>query len=206
MKDLKDKAIIIKGKKYVLVSDRVIYFNEKYPRGSIATSLLSAPESEMVIVRATITPDASMPERFFQGMSQAVIGDGPVNKTAALENAETSAVGRSLAMMGIGVIESIASADEMNKAQGSGKKATEKQIQWMLDEAEKVCPAEQDIQLWLEDLLSIPVDQVPVYKVKDAVDLIRKQSKGKQPLDPVSLSDEDLDKLEKGTLLDDVPY
>jgi hypothetical protein len=29
--ELKDKAIDIKGKKYVLVSDRVIYFNENYP-------------------------------------------------------------------------------------------------------------------------------------------------------------------------------
>ena len=42
-----------------------------------------------------------------------------VNKTSAIENAETSAVGRALGLiMGIGVIESIASADEMNKALG----------------------------------------------------------------------------------------
>jgi tetrahydromethanopterin S-methyltransferase subunit D len=32
-----------------------------------------------------------------------------------LENAETSAVGRALAFMGIGVIDSIASVDEINK-------------------------------------------------------------------------------------------
>ena len=40
-----------------------------------------------------------------------------MNKTAALENCETSAVGRALGFMGIGVIESIASADEVNKAE-----------------------------------------------------------------------------------------
>ena len=39
-----------------------------------------------------------------------------INITAAMENAETSAVGRALAMMGIWVIDSIASADEMKKA------------------------------------------------------------------------------------------
>ena len=37
-----------------------------------------------------------------------------------MENAETSAVGRALAMMGIGVIDSIASVDELNKAKNRG--------------------------------------------------------------------------------------
>ena len=37
-KTLVDKAIDIKGKKYVLVSDRVMYFNEKYPNGCIQTT------------------------------------------------------------------------------------------------------------------------------------------------------------------------
>ena len=37
MTELKDKAIDIKGKAYVLVSDRIIYFNENYPNGSIVT-------------------------------------------------------------------------------------------------------------------------------------------------------------------------
>ena len=112
--DLKDKAVDIKGKKYVLVSDRVIYFNETYKdNGSITTELVSAPEAKHIIIKATVSPDG---KRLFTGYSQAVIGDGYINKTAALENAETSAVGRALAMMGIGVIDSIASVDEIKKA------------------------------------------------------------------------------------------
>lgn len=118
-KQLKDKAIKIQGKGYVLVSDRILYFNETYPNGFITTSLLSDPLSDIVVVRATITPDAEKPNRRFQGMSQAVKGAGFINKTAALENAETSAVGRALAMMGIGVIDSIASADEIKKSAGT---------------------------------------------------------------------------------------
>ena len=113
--ELKDKAISIKGKQYILVSDRVLYFNENYVKGSISTELISQPESTMVIVKAVVTPDVDLPSRVFTGYSQAVIGEGMVNKTSALENAETSAVGRALGMMGIGVIESIASADEMAK-------------------------------------------------------------------------------------------
>lgn len=115
---LKDKAIDIKGKKYVLVSDRVIYFNETYPQGSITTELVSDWNSELVVVKATASPDGI---RKFTGYSQATVGDGYINKTSALENAETSAVGRCLGMMGIGVIESIASADELNKAGWNGQ-------------------------------------------------------------------------------------
>jgi hypothetical protein len=71
----------------------------------------------MVVMKATITPDVDNPTRIFTGFSQATWGDGYINKTAAMENCETSAVGRALGMMGIGVIDSIASADEYNKAQ-----------------------------------------------------------------------------------------
>ena len=111
-KTLEDKAIDFKGKKYVLVSDRVIFFNERYPEGSITTELVSTPEADTVIIKATIKPNE---KQIFTGYSQATWGEGYINKTSALENAETSAVGRALAFMGIGVIESIASIDEINK-------------------------------------------------------------------------------------------
>jgi len=115
-KSLASKAINIKGKKYVLVSDRVTYFNEVYVNGMIQTSMKSEPESKQVVVMAKVTPDVKNPDRYFTGYSQAIVGEGMVNKTAALENAETSAVGRALAFMGIGVIDSVASVDEINKA------------------------------------------------------------------------------------------
>lgn len=112
-KNLRDKAINIKGKQYVLIADRVIYFNEAYPEGSIVPEILSAPDAQLVVMKATVSPDQ---KRFFVGHSQAKWGDGYINKTSALENAETSAVGRALAFMGIGVLDSIASVDEINKA------------------------------------------------------------------------------------------
>lgn len=119
MGNLKDKAVDIKGKKYVLVSDRVLFFNEQYPNGSIVTEK-TFQEGDYLEFKATVTPDTKNPERKFVGHSQATWNDGMVNKTAALENAETSAVGRALAFMGIGVLDSIASADEMHKATQPG--------------------------------------------------------------------------------------
>lgn len=117
-KSLRSKAVNIQGKKYVLVADRVIYFNENYPKGQITTELLSpvadvGVAGKTIVVRATVQPDTG---RTFTGYSQAVVGAGYINKTSALENAETSAVGRALAMLGIGVIDSVASVDEIGKA------------------------------------------------------------------------------------------
>lgn len=113
---LQDKAIDIKGKKYILVSDRVLEFHNLYPKGSITTELVSGVLDDQVIVKATVKPDFEA-ERVFTAYSQGIKGEGMVNKVACLENVETSAVGRALGFLGIGIIEGIASADEMKKAE-----------------------------------------------------------------------------------------
>lgn len=114
MTDLKDKAVNIKGKQYILVKDRIAAFNEEYPDGQIQTELVSH-EDGLWIVKATVWPKW-VEERCFVDYSQAREDQSMVNKTAALENASTSAIGRCLALLGIGVIDSVASADEMRKA------------------------------------------------------------------------------------------
>jgi len=114
-KTLKDKAINFKGKEYVEVKERVKFFNDTYKNGSIITERLNVDGKEYF--KATVCPDVDRPLRIFTGHSQASFSDTTsfVNKTSATENAETSAVGRALALMGIGVIDSIASMDEINK-------------------------------------------------------------------------------------------
>jgi len=205
-------TIDIKGKAYVLVSDRVLAFNEAYRNsGSITTELVSDIESDQIIIKATVTPDCDKPNRTFTGYSQAIKGDGYINKTAALENAETSAVGRALGMMGIGVIESIASADEINKATGSTgqrqpKFATEKQIKWLRDTAHEVNEQlanepDEIVDDWIEGILTLKPAQVPIYKVKDAVDKL------KEPTNiPDLVVDPDVAELAKGVDLNDIPY
>lgn len=116
-KSLRDRAIDIKGKKYVQVADRIIYFNETYQNGSIETEIISPVDADRVVIKATITINKEgQPDRRFAAHSQALWGDGFINKTSAIENCETSAVGRALALMGIGVIDSVASVDEIEKA------------------------------------------------------------------------------------------
>ena len=108
-------TVIIKNQKYVLVKDRILYFNETYQNWCITTERKT--EWTMEVICATIYPDVDKPTRMFTWRSQATWGDGYINKTSALENAETSAVGRALAMMGIWVIDSIASVDEIKKTE-----------------------------------------------------------------------------------------
>lgn len=110
-------TVSIKGQQYVLVKDRITEFNRLYPDGSITTEIVPVLSTfGKWVIKATVTPDYKNPSRVFTGHSQADSSQGMINKTAGLENAETSATGRALAMMGIGVIDSIASVDEMHKA------------------------------------------------------------------------------------------
>ena len=109
------KKIQIHGKDYVMVKDRIIHFNEHYPNGSIRTELIEMTDG--FIVKSTVIPDVDKPERYFTGHAEEVIGSSQINKTSALENCETSAIGRALGCMGIGVEDAFASADEVKNAQ-----------------------------------------------------------------------------------------
>lgn len=104
------KSVNIRGGKYNLVEGRIAVLIQSYPRCSISTEIIGDP-TERVIMKAKVTPDTDKPERYFVGHSQAK-WEGNINSNAALENAETSAIGRALAAMGLG---GGASLDEMIK-------------------------------------------------------------------------------------------
>lgn len=105
-------TISIKGKPYVMVKDKVLAFNEENKNGAIITEMLSN-DVESVVMKATVYPDVKNLERKFVGHSEAFrkgqMADVP------FEVAETSAIGRALSAMGYGIMESYASADEINK-------------------------------------------------------------------------------------------
>ncbi len=120
------KTINIKGKEYVPVVERVKEFHRLHEDGSIETEIVSNNDGR-VIVKATITiqiyekPDGYPFMKTYTGFSQAEWGKGMMGGVA-LEVAETSAIGRALGFANIGLIDGIASADEMRKV---GKDVTD---------------------------------------------------------------------------------
>lgn len=110
------KTINIKGKEYVPVSERVKEFHETMVKdpyadtsNEIKTEIISNTD-KLVVVKATVF----MAGNTYTGHSQAVWGEGMMGKVA-LEVAETSAIGRALGFAGFGIVEGIASADEITK-------------------------------------------------------------------------------------------
>ena len=117
---MSEGIVKIHGKEYRTVGKRIADFRATKPDYEISTEVLSA--AELVLVKATIKdPDGKV---IATGHAEELRGSTNINKTSALENAETSAVGRCLAFLGMGGTE-IASADEVVNAQ---KQSTEKDI------------------------------------------------------------------------------
>ena len=108
-------SIKIHGKDYVLVNERVQEFHKLYPNGSIRTDLVEFSD-ERFIVKAEVCPDVNDRMRIFTGLAYELVGSSQINKTSALENCETSAVGRALGWLNIGIDGSIASAEEVENA------------------------------------------------------------------------------------------
>ena len=111
------KAVSIKGKQYIPVSERLKFLADNF-NYSIQSSYEYFPERKMWVVKAVLRIDKGEESFTYTGLAQEIESGNykEVNFTSALENAETSAVGRACAMAGIGIDGGIASADEVNKA------------------------------------------------------------------------------------------
>lgn len=109
----KDTGIVnIHGREYTTVAKRVQMFREKHPDWLLQTELVSR-DAECVVMKASIAaPDGRI---IATGHAEEYRKASTINKTSALENAETSAIGRALAAMGLGGSE-FASADEVAQA------------------------------------------------------------------------------------------
>lgn len=110
-------TVNIKGKPYVTVNERIKYIASNFPY-HINSDFTYYPERRMWVVKATLRLFREGIEFTYTGLAQEIESDNykEVNYSSALENAETSAIGRACAMAGIGIDASIASADEVNKA------------------------------------------------------------------------------------------
>lgn len=111
----KDTGIVnIHGKEYQTVAFRINQFRSAYRAQdgwAVLTEIIHADET-VVRIKAMIINSGHI---LATGHAEEFRADGKINKTSALENAETSAIGRALACFGMGGTE-FASADEVARA------------------------------------------------------------------------------------------
>ncbi len=108
---MQNGIIKIHGKDYMTVARRVELAHESKALDSVKTEVLSF---NPVVVRAEVAMKGG---KTYTGIS-AVLRENArlIEKENPFEVAETSAVGRALGFAGFGIIESVASADEMVRA------------------------------------------------------------------------------------------
>lgn len=114
MNEKKDSGIVnIHGKAYETVALRVKKFREGAGKDCSLTTEIVSRDADCVVMKATITnPEGKV---VATGHSEEYRNTSQINRTSALENAETSAIGRALAAFGLGGTE-FATADEVANA------------------------------------------------------------------------------------------
>lgn len=99
---------------YVPVAERLELFRADHPDWALITEVV-VDDGRRIMIRATVITADGM--RLAVGHAEEIRGEGMVNKTNPVENAETSAWGRALANLGYEVKRGIASREEMARAQ-----------------------------------------------------------------------------------------
>lgn len=102
----------IRGKQYHTVAKRVQDFREKHPTHGLLTEIVERT-ADSVAMKAMITDETG--RILATGYAEESRKSSQINRTSALENCETSAIGRALAGFGFGGTE-YASANEVENA------------------------------------------------------------------------------------------
>ena len=108
------KKINIKGKEYVPIHERILHFRDAFKGWTLLSENLTPDDPERAQFRAWITNDLG--QVVATGHAEEKAGSSFINNMSHVENAETSAWGRALACLGIGIDTGIASFEEVGNA------------------------------------------------------------------------------------------
>lgn len=117
------KTVDIKGKAYVQVHERIRVFrqDQQYKGWSLITTPIQL-DNDVAMFKAEIINEKGIV--IANGHAREVKESSYINKTSYVENAETSAMGRALGNLGIGVETSFCTADELLVAMQSQSEKT----------------------------------------------------------------------------------
>ena len=129
------KTINIKGKEYITVNERLIYFRSQanFKGWQIIETIVSIDDKEGIF-KVSLFNDKG--HEIASAHAQEYRDSSYINKTSFVENGFTSALGRALGYLGIGIDTSIASADEVKNAVSNQKQVTAEDDRKWLTEAQ----------------------------------------------------------------------
>ena len=153
---------------YETVEERLVKFWKDHPDGQIHTKVLEHTASRF-IVEASIFRTEADPRPWTTGLAEETIQGRGVNATSALENCETSAIGRALANAGYATKGKRASREEMSKvAKGAEVKSViEQTTATMSDTAKEYVPLAMEDDPWAIR----PAE--PVQTMEGAVEMVK---------------------------------
>lgn len=124
------KTVNIKGKEYVTVNERLLHFRNvaEYKGWRIVEDLVGLDEKEGIFKVTIMDPEGN---EITSAHAQEYRDSSYINKTSFLENGFTSALGRALGYLGIGIDTAIASAQEVGNAVSNQEKDNKS---WLTEE------------------------------------------------------------------------
>jgi len=161
---------------YETVEERLVKFWKDHPDGQIHTKVLEHTTSRF-IVEASIYRTEADARPWTTGLAEETIQGRGVNATSALENCETSAIGRALANAGYATKGKRASREEMNKvkAKVEVQSIVQETKAKMATTAGEYVPVPKEDDPWTMQVAA------PVQTMEQAVETVKDVLGGTQP-------------------------
>ena len=153
---------------YETVEERLIKYWKDHPDGQIHTEIMESTASRF-IVKASVFRTEADPRPWTTGLAEETVQGRGVNATSALENCETSAIGRALANAGYATKGKRASREEMGKvaAKQEVKAKVEEVKAKMADTSQQYVPIAKADDPWTT------WEAPPVQTLETAVEMVQ---------------------------------
>lgn len=153
---------------YETVEERLVKYWKDHPDGQIHTEVLEQSASRF-IVKASVYRTEADARPWTTGLAEETVQGRGVNATSALENCETSAIGRALANAGYATKGKRASREEMSKV--AAKQVVQEVVQQtkakMAETAKEYVPVAKADDPWTQ------WEAAPVQTLESAVETVK---------------------------------
>jgi len=161
---------------YETVEERLTKYWKDHPDGQIHTQLLEQSANRFIVLASIFRTEADA-RPWTTGLAEETVQGRGVNATSALENCETSAIGRALANAGYATKGKRASREEMQKvAKGAEVKANIEEVKAkMADTSKQYVPVPVESDPWTQ------WEATPPATMETAVDTVKQLLGGTAP-------------------------